>query len=161
MGSPVQRKVHDVLNKSGVFEKLYGYTPVLAGTYPLGINIPGSDLDIVCEYDTASAFGDHLTKNFSGHSGFKVERKKIRGQDTVIARFLYEGFKFEIFGQDTPVEEQYAYRHMLIEYSLLKDYGEPLRKKVIALKQKGFSTEEAFAIFLGIEGDPYERLLNY
>jgi len=31
---------------------------------------------------------------------------------------------------------------------------------VIRLKEKGFSTEEAFCTLLGIEGDPYIELLK-
>jgi hypothetical protein len=31
----------------------------------------------------------------------------------------------------------------------------------MALKEKGLSTEEAFASILNIEGDPYEGLLEY
>ncbi|RLD33842.1 MAG: hypothetical protein DRI83_08835 [Bacteroidetes bacterium] len=32
---------------------------------------------------------------------------------------------------------------------------------MLILKEKGLSTEEAFALLLGIDGDPYENLLKF
>ena len=85
----------------------------------------------------------------------------IRGVESIIARFRFAGFKFEIFGQPTAVEQQYAYRHMIIEDKILSDRGEEFRKEVLILKEKGLSTEEAFAFLLGIDGDPYDGLMRF
>lgn len=142
-------------------DKLAAFTPVLAGTYPIGINIPGSDLDIICSFKDAVYFRDYLQQVFQDYQGYSVTEKMIRGIESVIVRFQSDGFKFEIFGQPIPVSEQYAYRHMIIECKLLQHHGESFRKKIVALKTKGLSTEEAFANILGIQGDPYEGLLNF
>jgi hypothetical protein len=160
-GSRIQQKVFEVLKGSGVMDNLRQYQPVLCGTYPLGINIPGSDLDIVCECNDLTQFEEKLTRYFSKYEDYFSCQKRIRNVETVITRFTFKGYKFEIFGQRIPVDQQYAYRHMIIEHELLKEHGEAFRQQVMALKEKGLSTEEAFASILNIEGDPYEGLLEY
>lgn len=49
---------------------------------------------------------------------------------------------------------------MLIEYNLLKTYGDPFRERIIQLKKQGIKTEPAFAQLLGLKGDPYLALLD-
>jgi len=50
---------------------------------------------------------------------------------------------------------------MIVEYKLLKQYGEELRKRIVSLKKQGYKTEPAFAIELNLAGDPYEALLAF
>lgn len=158
-GSLVQQKVYQLIRRSGVMDTLSAFSPVLAGTFPIGINIPGSDMDIICEFTDAGDFADVLQLNFKAQTGYSLSQKTIRDVPSVIARFTFENHKFEIFGQPLPVEKQYAYRHMLIEYKLLQENDESFRQQIIALKLKGLSTEEAFAKLLSLKGDPYESLL--
>jgi len=160
-GDPRQQHVYEAIMNSRIMKILAAFDPVLTGTYPIGIYVKGSDIDIVCEYTNPEHLTTVLNIAFSTKMNFKIKTKNIRGIETIIARFDHAGFKFEIFGQPTAVEDQYAYRHMLIEDQLLSANGALFRKEIIALKEKGLSTEEAFAFSLGIEGDPYEGLLNY
>lgn len=160
MGSPVQQRIYAVLIRSGVLEALKNYDAVLAGTYPIGINIAGSDLDIICRFGDPRRFERNVRQLFSSRDEFTINVKDIRGCESVVARFTIAGFRFEIFGQAVPVREQYAYRHMLIEFSILERKGSEFKNEIIRLKEKGFSTEEAFAKLLSIKGDPYEGLLE-
>jgi len=50
---------------------------------------------------------------------------------------------------------------MLILHRLLQERGEAFRREIIALKQRAYKTEPAFAKALGLEGDPYLALLRY
>ncbi|PTT32500.1 DUF4269 domain-containing protein, partial [Chryseobacterium sp. HMWF028] len=43
-GNERQGRAYEVLTKYNVFEKLSNYSPVLAGTIPIEIDIEGSDL---------------------------------------------------------------------------------------------------------------------
>jgi len=160
-GDPKQKEVFEAINSSGIFEILAEFDPLLTGTYPIGIYLPGSDIDIICCFEDADAFLERLQSSFSPFHNFKTNTKTIRGVQSIIGRFEHAGFLFEIFGQAIPVEKQYAYRHMLIEYVILSSNDHSFKKMILELKQKGLSTEEAFAVLLGIEGDPYMGLLEY
>ncbi len=48
---------------------------------------------------------------------------------------------------------------MLVEYAVLQAGGEPWRRAVQQLKEKGMKTEPAFAALLRLPGNPYEALL--
>ncbi len=160
-GDEKQKEVYAVLQQSRILKFLYAFDPVLAGTYPIGIYLPESDIDIICQYNKPEHFISVLKNAFSGLEGFHIKTKSIREIESIIARFRFAGFKFEVFGQPIPVKEQYAYRHMLIEDNILSAQGAYFRIEVLTLKEKGLSTEEAFAFLLGIEGDPYDGLLEY
>jgi len=160
-GDKRQREVYKAIKNSSVLKYMAAFDPVVTGTYPIGIYLPGSDIDIVCEYINPEHFTTVLEVVFSSEQNFEIKTKKIRGVKSIIARFDFENFLFEIFGQAKPVEQQYAYRHMIIENRILEAKDDQFRKQLIMLKEKGLSTEEAFAFLLNINGDPYDSLLSY
>lgn len=160
-GTPRQQQAHQVLTETGVLEKLGDYTPLLAGTIPLAIDIETSDLDILCCWSHKHRFIDSLIHHFADEQNFAIQEKTMAGHETVLASFEAGGFPFEIFGQNRPVKLQEGYRHMIIEYELLRSRGAEFRNAVVALKKAGVKTEPAFAQLLGLEGDPYSALLKY
>ncbi|WP_245686839.1 DUF4269 domain-containing protein [Tenuibacillus multivorans] len=143
-----------------MLEDLSEYQPTLCGTVPLGINIEGSDLDMVIEVHDFDEFEQKLTRLYSREEGFRVKRFTVRGVSTIKANFYFRGFEFELFGQPQPIHKQYAYLHMVIEDSILKQRPE-LKEKIYDLKTKGYKTEPAFCKLLELSGDPYEALLDY
>ncbi|GKT33655.1 Protein of unknown function DUF4269 like protein, partial [Aduncisulcus paluster] len=59
--------------------------------------------------------------------------------------------------------KQNAYRHMVIEHRLLtleSDKAEILKEKITELKSGGTKTEPAFAMLLGLQGNPYQALFS-
>ncbi|MEO1588816.1 MAG: DUF4269 domain-containing protein, partial [Bacteroidota bacterium] len=74
--------------------------------------------------------------------------------------FLFEGLRIELFGQKVPVQQQYAFQHMMIEGKILAQASALFKETILKLKQEGVGTEPAFAQVLGLSGDPYEALLN-
>jgi hypothetical protein len=70
-------------------------------------------------------------------------------------------FEIELFGQQVPTTKQMAYRHLIVEHNLLLQHGEIFRQLIIELKKQGCKTEPAFAIALGLKGDPYMELLKF
>jgi hypothetical protein len=160
-GTDKQRQAYDVLTQSRIFEKLEAFTPILVGTIPLGVNIEGSDLDILCYFESAISFTDAVTRAFSHLPDFCIKTKIISGYESVVAAFSMMDFPVEIFGQSVPVNDQMAYRHLIIEYRILTDLGDEFRNKVIELKRSGLKTEPAFARLLGLDGDPWLALLSY
>lgn len=159
-GTPKQQEAYKVLTQYSIMEFLQPYSPLLAGTIPIDIDIETSDLDIICYWQHADKFKDDLFKCFSGYKDFQLVDKIVREQRSVIANFKVENFEIEIFGQNKPSQEQFAYRHMVIENYLLLSRGNQFRETIRALKVQGFKTEPAFAHALGLQGDPYLELLK-
>jgi hypothetical protein len=160
-GSPLQQKAYAVLTQSKILYHLQPFHPILTGTMPLDIFSDGkSDLDIVCEAASLESVENVLRTHYGKETGFSLQRKEVRATDTLLCNFMLQGFPVEIFSQTIAIAEQWAYRHMAIEYALLEKYGETFKQEIIRLKRQGIKTEPAFALLLKLSGDPYEALLQ-
>ncbi|MGF1923329.1 MAG: DUF4269 domain-containing protein [Bacteroidia bacterium] len=160
-GNSRQKRAFEVLEKSRTMEKLKKYSPILTGTIPIGIDIPTSDLDIICYWENKFDFIEQLKLLFSNERNFVISELQIDHQDSIIAKFILEGMEFEVFGQNIPTALQNAYRHLLIEHQILMDKGDLFNQQIIKLKLQGYKTEPAFAKLLNLEGNAYKELLNY
>lgn len=161
VGTPVQLEVYHLLKRERFMELLEDYSPILVGTIPLDIDVEGSDLDIICEvYDLAS-FERFVEKNFSSYKGYTSVCRYVEGVQRIKVNFQCGRWPIEIFGQAIATVEQNGYRHMIVEHRLLKHYGRQFKDRVRSLKHSGVKTEPAFAQILGLEGDPYRKLLEY
>jgi hypothetical protein len=160
-GSAIQLQGLRAIEASGILETLREFNPVLAGTLPLDLFVDGSDLDILCQAADLSAFHTFATRQLSGHDKFRIFEYVIRGEHSVVVNFRFQGFEFEVFAQKIPVNEQMAYRHLLIEFEVLARSELLFRERIKGLKQQGLKTEPAFAQLLNLQGDPYLALLAY
>ena len=160
-GTARQQKAFEVLNENLILQKLSEFTPVLVGTIPINIDISSSDLDIACYWKDKNHFIELVRKNFSEENNFHIYEKEISVNEAVVANFFTNDFKIEIFGQNLPVQEQFGFRHMIIEAEILEENGEDFRQQIITLKKLGIKTEPAFAQLLHLKGNPYEALLNF
>ncbi len=160
-GSAAQKRVYDILTATDILGELAAYDPIVAGTFPLDIQIDGSDVDIICQYQDEAAFIDTLHRCFAGFNNFIYTKVRHTNPAAVLASFDVEGLSFEIFGQIISTEQQNAYRHMVIEHCILMQRGPDFKQKVIELKKQGFKTEPAFCMLLGLTGNPYEALLDF
>lgn len=159
-GNERQKLAFSEIKKFKILEKIGKYNPILTGTIPIEIDLPESDLDIICECKNHSEFKIHLLKQFSEKKDFKVYSTEQNGIVSTIAKFKTDNFLFEIFGQNIPTEKQNAYRHMIIENRILKEKGIEFKQKIKKLKSSGIKTEPAFAKLLGLNGNPYVELLK-
>ncbi len=159
-GNERQKLAFSEIKKHKVLEKFKKYNPILTGTIPIEIDMPESDLDIICECQNHSEFKAYLLDQFSQKKDFKVYSILQNDIESTIAEFKTENFLFEIFGQNIPTEKQDAYRHMIIERNILEEKGFEFKQKVKDLKSSGIKTEPAFAKLLGLEGNPYIELLK-
>lgn len=161
-GNERQKKAYEILTKYRVFDKLKDYSPILAGTVPIEIDIKGSDLDLIFEVDLKyeqDFLDDLLFCQLIPHD-VEVEYPIVNGGKCMTLNFMLEGFPIEIFGQNKPTKQQNAYLHMMAEYKILKEKGEEFKQRIIELKKQGIKTEPAFGILLGLE-NPYEDLLKF
>lgn len=160
-GNQKQQRIFTILKQYKVMELLGSYDPVLIGTFPIDIAVEGSDLDIACCFKDKAEFVSTVRTAFGKEAGFELAEVVIGGLDTVVVNFDVAEFPIELFAQQIPTMEQNGYRHMLIEYAILKEKGEVFRQEVIKLKKAGVKTESAFAQLLELESNPYDSLLNY
>jgi len=160
-GTSVQKKAYHILRDNKVLERLDKYTPILAGTIPLDIDVEDSDLDIICYFPNPQAQEKEIKEMFSTATEFTSRISRLGDKECLIANFRIAGVRVEIFGQNLPVDQQMAVMHMLIEYKILQNYGADFKSQVRNLKIQGMKTEPAFAHLLKIEGEPYEGLLTY
>lgn len=163
-GSERQKRAYEVLEQNKVFEKLKTYSPVLAGTIPIGIDVESSDLDIICQVDLQfkEDFLDDIKscKLIPADGDVTIENIIVHEENSIVLNFMLEEFKIEIFGQNKPSLQQNAYRHMLAEHRILQEKGEEFRHKIIELKKEGIKTEPAFGLLMNLE-NPYEDLLKF
>ncbi|GGE40876.1 alpha/beta hydrolase [Agaricicola taiwanensis] len=147
------------LARLGILKTLEAFDPHVAGTLPLGIDIPGSDIDILCHAPAPDRFASLLWRTYAGFTDFSLRQWRGNGRP-IITTFEAEGWPFEIFGSPQPVAEQLGWRHFKVERRLLAQGNSAFRDKVMALRHVGAKTEPAFAQVLGLEGDPYQALLD-
>lgn len=159
-GNERQKKAYEALRALELFDKLKAYTPVLAGTVPIDVDLPSSDLDVICSAPNLENFAKELQTLYGAQEGFDLHHKLFRSQPAVVARFKAGGFVIEIFAQGSSVFTQPAVIHMLIEARLLAFAAPAAKEKIRLLKQTGMKTEPAFAETFDIKGDAFEELLK-
>ncbi|WP_430510437.1 DUF4269 domain-containing protein [Gottfriedia solisilvae] len=159
-GNPRQQKAYHTLSRLNIMEDLREFNPILCGTIPIEIDIKDSDLDIIIEVRDFQYY-ENLIRNLYGLKyNFKISHSIIRDIPVITVNFNFEEFEIEIFGQATPVQNQNAYIHMVIEHLIMEQFPN-IRSEVIHLKEQGYKTEPAFCKILGLEGDPYDSLIEY
>ena len=159
-GTRRQRAAYRALVASNVMRDLAAYHALLVGTIPLDVDLPGSDLDLVCRAHDLEAFITLARAQWGKLKSFAVGRGVFQGLTTALVRFHARGFPFEIFAQDRPVLQQWAVLHFIAERRLLDAAGPLARHRVRTLKARGLKTEPAFAAAFGLAGDPYRQLLE-
>lgn len=153
------QEAQDLLRRAGVLAELTAWNPVIAGTIPLGVDIEGSDIDVLCEVHDADAFVRRALV-FAHMPHFSLHRKEDADPPALVCRFTAEGVPVEIFAQALPPRAQRAYRHMMAERRLLEAAGEGAAEEIRRLKRLGVKTEPAFAEHFALIGDAYETLLE-
>jgi hypothetical protein len=154
-----RRSYERALAECDVLGRLAPFDPRVAGTPPLGLDLPDSDIDVLCFAPDARAFTDAVWHNFSNAPAFTV-KQLMREPMPVVASFDVAGWRIEIYGEAAPVDQQRGWRHFAVERRLLALGGEHLAVAVLAQRRQGMKTEPAFAAVLGLRGDPYLALLD-
>lgn len=147
----------EALARSAVLELLARFDPRVAGTLPLGVSLPGSDIDILCHAPEPDEVADRLWEARERLPGLVLRRWISEGRP-LVATFAIDRWPAEVFASPAEVERQAGWRHFAVERRLLELAGEPLRQRVLELRRAGAGTEPAFAAALGLQGDPYAAL---
>lgn len=159
-GTDRQKAAFAAIESLKLFDLLAEHSPVLTGTFPLDLDIPSSDIDVICSSANLESFAQLLVRELGHLKSFSVEHQMVRNSPTVLARFTHGGFSFEIFTQSSSVFTQPAVIHLLVEARLLMFAPKEAKEKIRSFKLQGLKTEPAFAACFELEGDPYEELLK-
>jgi len=135
------------------------YDPHIAGTPPLGLDLPTSDVDVLCCAHDYAAFATTLWSSYSNEADFSLRQWTTQGRP-VIGSFTAHDWRFEIFGHSKAVRHQQGWRHFVVERRLLTLAGAELQKAILDKRISGLKTEPAFALLLGLKGDPYRAILD-
>ncbi|MFX3647376.1 MAG: DUF4269 domain-containing protein [Paenibacillus sp.] len=76
-GNARQQDAYRVLQSSGLLNILADYHPYPAGTVPIDIDVPGSDLDLLCYAEDLDAFGAEIYNRIGAVAEFQC----VRGGD--------------------------------------------------------------------------------
>lgn len=156
------RKINAILHMHPIFQDMYNiFQGIIVGTFPIGLDIEGSDIDILLDISSKRQKFDQLISNLSTLFEINIKHKEYSGLLTFLIRFTVESFKFELFAQARTCKKQTAYLHMMVERAVLLTEGEAFKEKVLNLKKSGLNTEASFAKLLDLEGDPFIALLDY
>jgi uncharacterized protein len=154
------KPVFGALQRVGILREFRDHDPLVAGTFPLGISTPTSDIDLLMFSKDLKETQERLSKKYSTFFGFRSEQIVVESEHTLLTSFIFDNVPFEIFAQNTPSVRQRGYLHFLVEERLLKLGGSKFLTRVRDLREKGLKTEPAFAQALNLFADPYEALLK-
>lgn len=129
----------------------------LVSTVAIGLDQPGSDLDILCQHRDPAAFAERLAQH-----GWQPSDK---GQQIWLAEQTLPGpdgrhWPLELYITPDPVERRHGWRHLSLMAALLERFGHDFYLAVLGLRQSAnLKGEAAICRLLDLPGDPYQALL--
>jgi hypothetical protein len=164
-GNIKQKGAYKIMQELNIMEVLQAYNPILAGTIPIGIDVPDSDLDIICEVYHFDPFKRLLAEQYGAYDRFAYKTRTVNEVPRAVCHFTVTDtnnsqWMFEVFGQPVPTAQQNAYKHMIVEHKILNLLGSVERDRIVHLKRQGIKTEPAFGKLLNTDDDPYRLLLD-
>ncbi|WP_268011724.1 DUF4269 domain-containing protein [Aeromonas veronii] len=169
-GNQRQRSAHALLT-AGVWDELAAQCAdmALVSTLAIGLDRPGSDLDILCQHADPAAFAATLEAqgwlaSDKGGNIWLLERTfacldqscAVSGSDKSDARW-----PLELYVTPAPIETLNGWRHLTLMAALLERFGDAFYQEVLRLRlEEGLKGEAAMCRLLGLAGDPYAALLT-
>ncbi len=142
------QKISNFLNETQILNQLQEYHPLLAGTFPLDLNVEKSDLDILCDCRDLSTFCKEIEKLYSNHPNFNIQKTNVRGETAAVINWTWQDLPIEVFAQSTQSCRQWGFKHFQIEDRILKLAGFDGFQSIQKLRNLGLKTEPAFWVYL-------------
>ncbi|MFQ1636189.1 DUF4269 domain-containing protein [Aeromonas veronii] len=169
-GNPRQRSAHALLT-TGMWDELAAQCADLAlvSTLAIGLDRPGSDLDILCQHPDPAVFAATFAEQGwqaspKGDNIWLLERTfscldqscAVSGCDQSDA-----SWPVELYVTAAPIETLNGWRHLTMMAALLERFGDAFYREVLRLRlEEGLKGEAAMCRLLGLAGDPYAALLT-
>lgn len=169
-GNPRQRSAHALLT-AGVWDELAAQCADLAlvSTLAIGLDRPGSDLDILCQHPDPAAFAATLEAqgwlaSAKGDNIWLLERtfpcldQHSADSDSDKSE---ANWPLELYVTPAPIETLNGWRHLTLMAALLEQFGDAFYREVLRLRlEEGLKGEAAICRLLRLTGDPYAALLT-
>ncbi|WP_323897094.1 DUF4269 domain-containing protein [Aeromonas allosaccharophila] len=164
-GNPRQRSAHALLT-AGVWDELVAQCAdmALVSTLAIGLDRPGSDLDILCQHPDPAAFAATFAEqgwqaSAKGDNIWLLERVFPCADSVCDNRIA--SWPLELYVTPAPIETLNGWRHLTLMAALLERFGDAFYRDVLRLRlEEGLKGEAAMCRLLGLAGDPYEALLT-
>lgn len=161
-GNERQKQAYKVVESLNIDSSVdFDLTYCVAGTIPIDIDIEDSDIDIISSTPDLKKMESWLSKKFCDYPNFNSFYFTSPDGLALVAKVRIEGYLVEFFAVEKPLNEQFGFRHMIAEWQILKRFDEEFRREIRSLKRSGIKTEPAFAMRLGLVGDPYRAILDF
>ncbi|MGL6492728.1 DUF4269 domain-containing protein [Aeromonas veronii] len=167
-GNPRQRSAHALLT-AGVWDELGAQCADLAlvSTLAIGLDRPGSDLDILCQHPDPAEFAATFAEqgwqaSDKGDNIWLLERTfSCLDQHCADCDQSEASWPLELYVTPAPIETLNGWRHLTLMAALLERFGDAFYRDVLRLRlEEGLKGEAAMCRLLGLAGDPYEALLT-
>ncbi|WP_429189207.1 DUF4269 domain-containing protein [Aeromonas veronii] len=169
-GNPRQRSAHALLT-AGVWDELAAQCADLAlvSTLAIGLDRPGSDLDILCQHPNPAAFAATFAEqgwqaSAKGDNVWLLERtfpcldQHSADSDSDKSE---ANWPLELYVTPAPIETLNGWRHLTLMAALLERFGDAFYREVLRLRlEEGLKGEAAICRLLRLTGDPYAALLT-
>ncbi|BBU04203.1 diadenosine tetraphosphate hydrolase [Aeromonas veronii] len=165
-GNPRQRSAHALLT-AGVWDALAAQCAdmALVSTLAIGLDRPGSDLDILCQHPNPAAFAatqeaQGWQASAKGDNIWLLERVFPCAADSGCDNRIVS-WPLELYVTPAPIETLNGWRHLTLMAALLERFGDAFYQEVLRLRlEDGLKGEAAICRLLGLAGDPYAALLT-
>ena len=158
LGSDRQQAAFITVIELDLFSVLADDDPLLTGTLPLGLDLPDTDLDVICQVEDFAEFSVVMRAVYGEYDEFEYAESLHGGIPSAACSFRYNKFRVKIVGQPIPTREQDAYRRTTAAARLLRMAGETALEEVRRLRATGMQTNLAVSAYFRLEGEP-ERAL--
>ena len=165
-GNERQRSAHALLT-AGVWDALAAQCAdmALVSTLAIGLDRPGSDLDILCQHPNPAAFAatqeaQGWQASAKGDNIWLLERVFPCAADSGCDNRIVS-WPLELYVTPAPIETLNGWRHLTLMAALLQRFGDAFYREVLHLRlEQGLKGEAAMCRLLGLAGDPYAALLT-
>ncbi|MDO2436178.1 DUF4269 domain-containing protein [Aeromonas veronii] len=169
-GNPRQRSAHALLT-AGVWDELAALCAdmALVSTLAIGLDRPGSDLDILCQHADPAEFAATFAEqgwqaSAKGDNVWLLERTFSCLDQSCADSGCVESeasWPLELYVTPAPIETLNGWRHLTLMAALLERFGDAFYREVLRLRlEEGLKGEAAMCQLLGLAGAPYEALLT-
>jgi hypothetical protein len=127
---------YERLRDDGLLDFLAPYTPVVVGSYPLGVAADWSRVEIACRTSNLGAFARTMQRGYGDRPGFGLYPGSLDGEEAVFAEFEADGVPVEVAAQREHVHRRLGAATLGVD-RLLATSGAAARSRLAAAVAAG------------------------